>query len=148
MSLVRLSFLEKHRDVGLLILRVGVGLAFMLHGWPKISGGPEFWAKIGGAMGIVGISFAPTFWGFMAACSEFFGGLFLALGLFARPAAFFMAFTMLIATSMHITGGDGFNVFSHPLKMFFVFAGLIFSGPGRWSLDGLAGRSSKEEAKE
>ena len=35
------------RDVGLLILRVGLGIAFLVHGWPKITGGPKFWTGLG-----------------------------------------------------------------------------------------------------
>ncbi|WP_369811116.1 DoxX family membrane protein [Hymenobacter mellowenesis] len=27
-------------DFGLLIIRVGIGLMFMLHGYPKLTGGP------------------------------------------------------------------------------------------------------------
>ncbi len=140
------SFLDRHRDYGLLIIRVGVGGVFMVHGWPKITGGMEMWAGLGGAMGVFGIGFAPSFWGFMAAASEFGGGLLLALGLFARPAAFFLLSTMLVAFSMHISGGDGFVKFSHPLKLVFVFAGLLLTGPGKYSIDaGIARGSSGPE---
>ena len=31
------SFLDKYRDAGLLILRVGIGVMFVLHGYPKLS---------------------------------------------------------------------------------------------------------------
>ncbi len=78
--------LGKGSDAGLLILRVGIGVMFMIHGWPKLSGGPEVWVKLGGAIGVFGITFAPTFWGLMAAVSEFAGGLMPALGLRNRPA--------------------------------------------------------------
>ena len=100
----------------------------------------------GGAVGIFGLGFAPAFWGFMAAVSEFFGGLLLALGLLSRFAAFFLFCTMVVATTMHISGGDGFNVFSHPLKLVFVFAGLVFTGPGNFSIDAGLSRSLKEGA--
>lgn len=133
------SFMDRYRDYGLLVIRVGVGVIFMFHGWPKITGGVEMWERLGGAMSVFGIGFAPVFWGFMAAFSEFFGGLLIALGLFSRPAAFLMFFTMVVASLMHITGGDGFSRFSHPLKLVFVFFGLILTGPGKYSIDaGLA----------
>ena len=39
-------------DVGLLIMRIGLGLCFVtLHGGPKLLAGPEKWTMIGGAMG-------------------------------------------------------------------------------------------------
>jgi putative oxidoreductase len=141
------SFLDRHRDYGLLIIRVGVGALFMVHGWPKITGGMEMWAGLGGAMGVLGIGFAPSLWGFLAAASEFGGGLLLMLGLLARPATFFLLFTMLVASLMHITGGDGFATFSHPLKLVFVFAGLLLAGPGKYSIDaGIARGSSEPES--
>jgi len=130
-----LSFLDRYRDHGLLILRVGVGVIFMFHGWPKICGGVEMWTRLGGAVGIFGIGFAPVFWGFMAAASEFGGGLLLALGLLARPAAFFMFCTMVVASAFHISAGDGFAIYCHALKLVFVFAGLLLTGPGKFSLD-------------
>jgi putative oxidoreductase len=143
-----LSFLERYRDHGLFILRVGVGVAFMKHGWPKISGGPEMWERLGGAVGIFGIDFAPVFWGFMAALSEFGGGMLLALGLFARPAALMLFCTMVVAASSHIAGGDGFNRYSHALKLVFVFAGVALAGPGRFSIDAGLERAFKGREKE
>ncbi|MFW5877816.1 MAG: DoxX family protein, partial [bacterium] len=93
-------------QIAIFLIRVSFGIIYILHGFPKIAGGPEQWAQVGGAMGTVGLGFAPAFWGFMASISEFGGGLLLVLGLFTRPAAAFMAFTMLIALIMHISSGD------------------------------------------
>ena len=72
-------------DYGLLIIRIGIGVMFMLHGYPKLLGGAEMWEKIGGSMGNIGIHFAPTFWGFMASFAEFAGGLCLVVGFLFRP---------------------------------------------------------------
>nr|WP_092073160.1 hypothetical protein [Dendrosporobacter quercicolus]NSL48756.1 hypothetical protein [Dendrosporobacter quercicolus DSM 1736]SDM54902.1 DoxX [Dendrosporobacter quercicolus] len=41
---------DRHRDLGLLLLRIGFGLMFMYYGWPKIMAGPAAWAKLGGAI--------------------------------------------------------------------------------------------------
>ena len=62
--------LERCSDVGLLIIRVGIGGIFMGHGFPKIMGGVELWTRLGGSMSMLGIDFLPAFWGFMAAFSE------------------------------------------------------------------------------
>ena len=70
-----LTFLNKHRHIGLLVLRIGIGCMFILHGAPKLFGGAEKWTQIGMAMASLGIGFIPAFWGFMAAISEFFGGV-------------------------------------------------------------------------
>ena len=82
-------FLDKYRDIGLLILRVGIGIMFVLHGLPKLISGSETWTMLGGSMKALGLGFAPTAWGFMAALSEFAGGILLTLGFFFRPACFF-----------------------------------------------------------
>ncbi len=107
-----LTFLNKYRDVGLLILRVGFGIMFMFHGAPKLFGGPERWGKLGAAMGNFGIDFLPAFWGFMASFSEFFGGILLILGLFFRPACILLTLTMIVAAGFHIGRGDCATSFS------------------------------------
>lgn len=120
---------------GWLILRVGIGISIFLHGFPKITGGTETWTAIGGSMGVFGINFAPTFWGFLAALAESVGGLLFALGLFFRPAAVMLTGTMIVALSTHLAAGDNFMVFGHALDLLFVFAGAIFIGAGKYSLD-------------
>ncbi|WP_347158479.1 DoxX family protein [Pontibacter chitinilyticus] len=99
----------KYQDTGLLILRLGVGVAFILHGFPKLAGGPEHWAQIGQAMQVTGVTFAPTFWGFMAGFSEAAGGLMLLLGLLFRPFCLLLLLTMLVAITTHLVAGRRFQ---------------------------------------
>ena len=130
-----LKSLSKYSDIALLFLRVGLGIMFILHGLPKMTGGVEVWTKLGGAMSAVGISFFPAFWGFMAAITEVFGGFLLILGLLTRPACILLAFTMLIAALMHLQAGDGFKGSAHAIELCIVFITMIFLGPGRISID-------------
>lgn len=132
------NFLNKYSDAGTLFLRIGIGFAFIfVHGWGKIFGGPELWTKLGGSMANLGITFAPTFWGFMAAAAEFGGGILILFGLFTRPAAAFMAFTMLVAFIQHTSKLDPWNRVIYPMEMFAVFMALLFIGAGKYSLDAL-----------
>ena len=135
-----LHSLDRYRNVGLLLLRVGIGVMFILHGYPKVAGGPDTWANVGGALGALGIDFAPTFMGLMAALSEFGGGILLVLGLLTRPACFFLLGTMIVATVMHVTSGDPFQKYSHALEAAILFFSLLLIGPGRLSLDHMLAR--------
>ena len=128
--------IQTKRDIGILIIRVCIGLSMLaFHGIPKISGGLPAWEKIGLAMGNIGINFLPTFWGFAAALTETLGSLFIILGLWTRPSALLLAFTMLIATITHLIQGDGFSVASHSFELLAIFVALFFTGPGKYSID-------------
>ena len=122
---------------GLLILRVGIGSMFIVHGLPKILGGMEIWASLGRAMEFLGINWHPELWGFMAAFSEFFGGVFLILGLFIRPFCLLLFVTMAVASSLHFSIGEGIQGASHAIEMAIVFASLFFTGPGDYSIEHL-----------
>ena len=124
----------------LLIIRVGFGAFYMIHGWPKITGGVETWTWLGGNMSMIGLGFAPAFWGFMAAAAEFVGGLLLILGVLTRPVVALMAFTMVIATMMHVQAGDPINTIMNPLKGLVVFVAFLFSGAGKYSVDNMLTR--------
>ena len=121
-------------NLGLLILRIGIGTMFMLHGAPKLMGGPEQWEKVGQSMANVGITFLPAFWGFMAGFAEFVGGLCLVLGIFWVPACFLLILTMIVAAIMHISQGDGFVRYSHAVESAILFISLIFIGAGQYRL--------------
>lgn len=118
-----------------MLLRIGLGTMFILHGYPKVFGGPEMWAEVGTATQAVGINFSPVFFGFMAGIIELFGGLFLMLGLFFKPALAMLTAVMAVATANHIASGDSFSLTSHSIEMAVVFISLFFIGAGQHSLD-------------
>lgn len=125
----------KRRYLGLLTIRIGLGLTFLfIHGGPKLLGGPERWARVGHAMQVFGIDFAPTFWGLIAALSEFVGGLLLMLGLFFPWALIPPTLTLLVAALGYLTGLIPGSLW-YPLEIAVVFVALMFTGPGRYSLD-------------
>jgi putative oxidoreductase len=130
-----LSFLSKYADFGLLVGRVGLGVMYVLHGWPKLAGGAPAWTRLGHAMASVGISFFPLAWGLLASLSEFFGGALLVLGFLFRPACCFLAFNMFVAFMSVLHANRPFEEYSRPLEMLFVFILLAFVGPGKYSVD-------------
>lgn len=121
--------------IGLLILRIGIGISIFFHGLPKITGGIETWTAIGSTMSNLGINFAPTFWGFMAAFAETIGGVLFALGLLFRPATLLLIGTMAVALIMHISQGDDFMRYGHSLDLLILFVSALFVGAGKYSFD-------------
>lgn len=125
------------KELGLLLMRGGLGIMFIFHGYPKMFGGPDTWEQLGAAMGNFGIHFAPAFWGFMAGFAEFFGGIFLILGLLFSPSLILLIITMAVASVYHIASGEGLMGAAHPIELGIIFIGLLFTGPGKFSLDSL-----------
>lgn len=136
-------------DIGLLIIRAGVGFCFIfIHGLSKLTGGPERWAAIGSNMSNIGISFLPALWGFLAAFAETFGALFLILGLFYRTSSFLLAFTMFVAMMTHLAKLDPWGRVAHSMELMFVFTGLMLIGAGRYSLDRILFGRKKKSAEQ
>lgn len=81
----------------------------------------------------LGIGFGHGFFGFMASFSESVGGLLIGLGLLFRPACVLLVITMFVATASHYATGRGNP--GHSAKNMLLFAGLLFIGPGKYSLD-------------
>lgn len=124
----------RYFNFGLLFLRVAIGASFIYHhGFAKISD-PSVWPKLGAHMANLGMDFAPAFWGFMAAFAEFFGAVFIILGLFTRPAAILLSFTMFVAVLFHYNKGDSFG---YALDMFILFFSILIIGPGKFSIDAM-----------
>jgi putative oxidoreductase len=127
------------KDLGLLILRIGIGAMFVLHGLPKLMGGPDGWeglAQFGLPFlpeGMISIAF-----GFAAMATELAGGLLLALGKFHRIVCASLAGVMLVAFTSKISGVSGIGDFAKtagwPLELLIVFVALFFIGPGRYAL--------------
>jgi putative oxidoreductase len=120
-------------SLGLLILRVVAGLAFIFHGYGKISK-PFTWMPPESGV-------PPILQG-LAALSEFGGGLAWILGLLTPLASFGVACTMAVAVWMlAIVRGDPFVPSgpgsSYELASIYLCIAvlLLLSGPGRFSLD-------------
>jgi putative oxidoreductase len=131
--------MDRYRDIGLLILRIGFGLSFFwYHGFPKLAAGPEGWERTGDAVANIGITFGHTAWGLAAALSEGAGGLLFAAGLFFRPVCVAMLGVMVMATVDQL--GREMPQPEHALKNAFVLAGMFLVGPGRYTVRALFGR--------
>lgn len=119
-------------NVGLFALRVLAGAGLAYHGFGKVFGGN----MAGFAQGVVKLGFpAPEFFAWAAALSEFLGGLLLILGLFTRPAAFFVFITMAVSGFLQ-HAQDPFQVKELAFLYGIVALSLILTGAGQFSVDG------------
>ena len=135
------------RDVGLFILRVGLGACFIAHGWVKLHYGwmtrhtPEsLWHSLGQAVSLVGVNSNFGAWGLAATLTEFCGGIALVFGFLVRPVAFALAVDMIVAIMYHLRmAPPPMNQFgagwSHPLECGIVFLALLAAGGGTCSMD-------------
>merc|ERR1712032_577854 len=87
----------------------------------------------------------PMLWTYMAAVMEFVGPIMLALGIFARAAAFGLMFTMFVAVAFHFqnTGVEGFSLgvpktgayaFEPAMLCGVIFLHVLLNGPGRFAV--------------
>jgi putative oxidoreductase len=130
--LKRFLYSEDRMATALLMLRIGVGIAFVCHGFPKLFMGEAAGLSKGlAAAGIPGGVTAAK----LSGTAELFGGLALIFGLLFRPATIILAFNMLVALIFHFSRGDSFITYSHALESGILFVALAVSGPGKYSLD-------------
>ena len=124
--------LDTPASIGVLLLRVVAGSAFVLHGQPKIANAFAWMPPEAPVPGILQA---------LAALSEFGGGLAWIAGLLVPLASLGIAFTMGFALNYHISQGHPF-VASGPgpawelaAVYFAVAVLLILAGPGKFSAD-------------
>jgi putative oxidoreductase len=122
-------------QLGIMVLRVGMGILFTIHGWTKLLGGTATWQWLGSQLQLLGITFMPVVWGFIATIAEFGGGLCLILGFASRSAALLISCVMAVAILYHLHKGDSFDTYSHPLAILVVMLALVIAGPGSYSID-------------
>lgn len=118
-------------DWGLLVLRVGFGLGMAYHGYGKVFGGQV--SMLAQGVEQWGLPF-PIVWAWAAALSEFAGGILLVIGFKARIAAFFVFVTMAVAF-FKAHGADPFQVKELAAAYGVAALGLMFTGPGSYSID-------------
>lgn len=87
---------EQCADVALLILRLAIGVIFILHGYGKLFGDAPGMTAFTGMVAQIGFP-APGLFAYAAALSEFFGGIALLLGVATNFATSLIAMVMLVA---------------------------------------------------
>ncbi len=129
--------------LGLLILRLVVGLILAAHGAQKLFGwwgGP---GMTGWTQSVQRLRIRPAQpWAWVAALSEFGGGLLLALGLLSPLGSLAIVGAMVVAiVTVHLSRGFWTNKggYEFNLSLIAAAAALALTGPGPYSLDGALG---------
>lgn len=126
------------KDLGLLLLRLFLGLAILIgHGlgkWVTLFGGGEI--KFADPFGMGAIPSLA-----MAVFAEVICAVLLALGLLTRWALIPLIITMLVASFIvHIS--DGFGGMEKALLYGVGYVALLLTGPGKYSVDALLKRKN------
>jgi putative oxidoreductase len=130
-------------DIALLILRVFIGVCFVVHGLGKLGivgpGGPNAMEGFAGWLRSLGMPM-PHLQARLAMLSEIAGGLLITFGLGMRFGAVICLFTMLVAATIGHRGG-GYLITNQPpgneyaINLAVVMVVLLLTGPGAYSLD-------------
>jgi putative oxidoreductase len=141
--------LNSLQPLGLLALRLVLGIIFFSHGYPKLA------HQGGGMQGFFVQHGLPGYFVYISGTLEVFGGLLLVLGLFTRGAALLLAIEMAVAIWKVHSGGGYLAVqnYEFPLAVLTACFALATVGAGTISLDyplfesGKSGRPSPQKLR-
>ncbi|KXK04938.1 MAG: DoxX family protein [Ignavibacteriaceae bacterium] len=129
-------------DLALMILRVFFGaFIFIGHGQFKLFGFSEMADKFFDPFG-----FGPHISLSLATAAEGVCSVLLIIGFLSRPSALLLACTMFVAI-FFFHSADPFSVREMALLYFVAFIVLLITGPGKFSIDYLIGKSSNQDKK-
>lgn len=124
-------------ELGLTILRVVLGVIFIAHGLPKLTGGIEGTAEFFGMLGIP----APLVAAWFIALLETLGGLMLLIGFFVTPVSLLLVAHMLTgivlvhAPNGFYVIGPGHDGIAFNLLLIAALLAMVFCGPGLAAID-------------
>ncbi len=134
--------LDHFWPIGVLLLRIYVGAAVLIaHGWPKLQemlSGQGHFLELVKSFGLP----LPTVFAWLAVVSQVGGSLLLILGLWTRPSALAVGFTIAFGV-LSVHWSDGFKGMELGLTYSVVLAVIAVSGPGRISLDRAMGEDEE-----
>ncbi|MEH7610286.1 DoxX family protein [Gottfriedia acidiceleris] len=126
-------------NIGLLIIRLVIGLLFVGHGAQKLFGsfGGHGLKGTGGWFDSIGMKPGVTI-ALFAGLAELIGGILFTLGLLTPLAGIMIAGTMVMAI-IKVHGPNGLwataNGYEYNLTLLSVAIGIALIGPGKYALD-------------
>jgi putative oxidoreductase len=134
------AWLDRFQRCGATLMRVVLGAIMTTYGYHKVipHGALDNFIHFVRHLGL------PAWLGYVAAFTEFFGGMLLIVGLLTRLVAFLVVIDLAVAiykVNWH-SGPMGNNSFFFPLACLAIALMLVFTGSGCLALDDLFGRNS------
>ncbi len=131
--------LSKLQPWALTLLRLVLGVSMLVHGWEKLipAGGLHRSHPLAGfdAFNRLVVSLGLPFWlGYVSIVTEFFGGLFLIIGLLTRFWAFMIVGNMLVAL-WAVNRHHGYSGSEYTLALITMSLMLVVAGSGALSMD-------------
>ena len=128
-----MSLLKKWEALSLLLLRCGLAIVFIYHGYPKLFGSTERFVESFRTLSL------PAYVVYIAGAIELFGGVALALGLFTRVAGLLLLFDMAAAMWKYNLNEGIYAVQEYELPLILGLASLAVAatGGGQFTLDRL-----------
>jgi putative oxidoreductase len=121
-------------NFAMLLLRFGVGILMMNHGYDKLV---HFAEKKKDFVNLLGLGQTVSL--SLVVFAEFFCSLFLILGLFTRLSVIPLIVTMCVAL-FHTHKGDIFGDGQAAALYLSIYITLLIVGPGKISVDGMTGK--------
>ena len=124
---------NRKMNFGLLIMRLGLTTVLLLHALPKLFAGAHSWKSVGTSLSFINIGLPPIIVGFAILFLEALGAVSFVFGYFFRAACIilFILFGLYFFNYFKI----GYNTLMlWSLGLAAVFFGLIYVGPGRYSI--------------
>lgn len=133
-----LDFFDRLQPLAQFVMRLTLGAILIAHGYHKVFGGFHKHMEMVASLGL------PSWLAYLSAGTEFFGGIAIVLGLFARFFALAVLVEMAVAIwKVHFKNGlMGPGGYEFPLALAMMAFALVCFGGGPWGFNfGIRGSS-------
>jgi putative oxidoreductase len=122
---------SRNKDLGILLIRIAIGLVFVAHGWDKVSD------LSGTATAMSGLGI-PAVLAYAVSFAEFLGGIAFVAGLWTRWVGVLLAVVMAIAIALVKIKLGYVGGYEYELTLLLGSLGIALTGSGAFSVEKIA----------
>ena len=116
----------KHDDLALLLVRIGLGLVFMVHGYIKLS-------ETAGMIGFFSSLHLGAVWVYLVGWTELLAGLAVLLGIFSRFGSILLT-TVMTVVILRVKLHSGFSNSELEILLLLCSVAIALAGPGQYTV--------------